>query len=437
MPVQNHPELLASSAADPLFGDKKRSKTGFKLFILAAAYICQTVPVGFCWVGLPVILRQAGAGLQCIGWLTMLYIPWALKFLWAPYVDRYYFPRIGHRRSWIFPLQWAAAALLGALALFPLTASPVIAFSLILGANFVYATNDIAVDGYAADILEDRERAWGNSVQMGGGFMGHMLGGGVFVMLHGHLGWGPTLGMMAALTVLLSLVFVFHKEIPAIGRQCQGGAVAKPHIPRLWPFLKAPGTRRIFLWIFLMSLVSHSGMYTRLPMLCDLGFTDSQVGSLLLRYALPFGFAGSVVSGFFITKLGHRPLIYVGGIAALSIAWLTVHIVTAQSPSILMIASMLAGEQMLIGTIQVLVYTMITAASAGPQSGTNYAVLCSGSHIIFFCLAPVMGALADAYGYALFYKALALGFVIFPVMADFVFVGLINKGKKDEQTACN
>ncbi len=396
--------------------------TGVKLFILATAYICQTIPIGFCWVGLPVVLRQAGAGLQCIGWLTMLYIPWALKFLWAPWVDRYYLPGIGRRRSWIFPLQWISATLLGGLALFPPMSAPVTAFSLILAANFVFATNDIAVDGYAADILEDKERAWGNSVQMGGGFIGHMLGGGVFVMLYGHAGWGATLGIMAGSTLLFSLVFVCHKEIPPLDRNLLNRAAVSPHIPRLWPFLKAPRTRRIFLWIFLMSLLSHGGMYTRIPMLCDLGFSSSEVGSLLLRYAFPFGFAGTLIAGFSITRFGARPLSYAGGAAAAGIALMTVHIITAENLSPGWIAAMLAGEQMIIGCIQVLVYTIITAASAGPQSGTNYAALCSGSHIIFFSLAPFMSTLADAGGYVLFYRALAIGVIPVMFLADMAFL---------------
>ena len=100
---------------------------------------------------------------------------------------------------------------------------------------------------------------------------------------------------------------------------------------------------------------------------------------------------------------------------------LTVHIATAQHPSVKWIAAMLAGEQMLIGSIQVFVYTIITSASAGPQSGTNYAVLCSGSHIIFFSLAPVMALLADVSGYVLFYQALAAGCIVFMPLADMAF----------------
>ncbi len=306
-----------TSAARPCSTNQKPAGTGVKLFVLATAYICQAMPIGFCWVGLPVILRKAGAGLQCIGWLTMLYIPWALKFLWAPFVDRYYLPRVGRRRTWIFPLQWLSAILLGGLALFPPMSNPVIAFSLIL--------------------------------------------------------------------------------------------VAK---------------------ILLMSLLSHGGMYTRLPMLCDLGFSSSQVGGLLLRYAFPFGFAGTLISGFCIMRFGARAMIYAGGIAAAGVALLTVQIATAQHPSVKWIAAMLAGEQMLIGSIQVFVYTIITAASAGPQSGTNYAVLCSGSHIIFFSLAPVMALLADVSGYVLFYQALAAGCIVFMPLADMAFLKFNNTFSK-------
>ena len=68
-----------------------------KLGLLASLYLCQGLPFGFFTQALPVFLREEGMALSSIGLTAMLAAPWALKFLWAPLVDRYYLPRLGRR----------------------------------------------------------------------------------------------------------------------------------------------------------------------------------------------------------------------------------------------------------------------------------------------------------------------------------------------------
>ncbi|KIX13162.1 MFS transporter [Dethiosulfatarculus sandiegensis] len=392
---------------------------GFKLFLLLSAYICQAVPIGFCWVGLPVIFRQTGAGLQVIGWLSMLYLPWALKFLWSPVIDRVYSERLGRRRTWIFPLQWGAALLLILLAAFPPMNSPYVGFLMMLALNFVYATNDIAVDGYATDILRPEERAWGNTVQMVSMCLGHMIGGGGFVMLYGYAGWQSTLGAMAGLTLLLILPLVLHREISPVN---QGEASARnaPH-PRILPFLKARRTRLVLLWLLLVGVISQAGFYMRMPLLTDLGFQSGQIGSLLLVYGYPLGILGAVIGGAVLRGAGPRVLLYGGGLTASAVALLTVHTVSGSALFGNEIELTVALENLLLGAMQVLAYTVIMALSAGPQAGTNYAVLCSAFHLIFLCQAPLVGAIADSLNYESLYLLLAVVFIVFSLLANTVF----------------
>ncbi len=419
MAAVKHGATVAAGELGRALKQGSRTDTGFKLFQLAAAYACQAVPIGFCWVGLPVIFRQTGAGLQVIGWLSMLYLPWALKFLWAPWIDRCFSPKLGRRRTWIFPLQWLAAALLALLALFPPMATPLTGFLLMVALNLAYATNDIAVDGYATDILAPRERAWGNSAQMGSMYIGHMIGGGGFVMLYGIAGWQTTMLAMAGLTILLSLPIALHPEIaPAASPDITPGPAFRP---RVWSFLKARGTRPMLFWLLLVGVISNGGMYMLLPLLTDLGYDSRHIGSLMLLYGSPCGVAGAVLGGIVMRKLGARSLLYLGGLTAVGLALLTVHIASEAQLLAWEVPLMLAVEQMMLGGLQVLAYTTIMDASAGPQSGTNYAVLCSYSHVIFLSLSPLVGAVADALGYQGLYTILAVVMALFLFAADAVF----------------
>jgi MFS family permease len=74
-----------------------------KITLLAALYVAQGLPYGFFTQALPVLLRDAGYSLKAISATSLLFLPWALKFLWAPFVDQR-----GTRKSWLLPLQAAA-----------------------------------------------------------------------------------------------------------------------------------------------------------------------------------------------------------------------------------------------------------------------------------------------------------------------------------------
>ena len=87
---------------------------GRRIAWLASLYLVQGLPFGFQAAALPAFLREAGVSLTEIGFLDLLALPWLLKALWSPVVDRFGSSRWGRRRSWILPLQlvlaFAAAA---------------------------------------------------------------------------------------------------------------------------------------------------------------------------------------------------------------------------------------------------------------------------------------------------------------------------------------
>src|SRR5689334_21589092 len=91
-----------------------------KLGLLGCLYFSQGLPFGFFTQALPVLMRKQGFSLGAIGVSSLVAVPWALKFLWAPAVDRYWLARLGRRKSWIIPLQLAALVVLCALALLTL-----------------------------------------------------------------------------------------------------------------------------------------------------------------------------------------------------------------------------------------------------------------------------------------------------------------------------
>ena len=80
-------------------------RTSTKLGLLGALYLSQGLPYGFFTQALPALLRTMGLSLPDIGLASLLALPWALKFLWAPWVDRWA-TRLGLHPADLWPQWW-------------------------------------------------------------------------------------------------------------------------------------------------------------------------------------------------------------------------------------------------------------------------------------------------------------------------------------------
>jgi MFS family permease len=271
--------------------------TGGKLGLLAALYFSQGLPFGFFTQALPLLLRKQGYSLGAIGLSSLLSLPWALKFLWAPVVDRCWVARFGRRRSWIVPLQLLAVAVLLGLALSAGLESTMLLMGAVLLLNLVAATQDIATDGLAVELLAPAERGLANGIQVGGYRVGMIVGGGVLLILYQHLGSAGTFLCMAALTALASLPILLTREPPP---RRAGEATPAVH------FLRRPGAARVLalLVVYKAGDAFATGMLR--PFLADLGLGLADVGWLLGTVGFIAGLGGALCGGALVNRLGRR-----------------------------------------------------------------------------------------------------------------------------------
>lgn len=189
-----------------------------RLSLLALLYLCQGLPGGFLAVALPIMLLEQGVSLTGVGFVSLLSLPWMLKVLWAPIVDRYGSRRFGRRKVWMLPAMSVMAACTIALG----GCDPVLDLPVVLGLFFVLnlaaATQDIAVDGFAVSLLHGRDLGPANAAQVGGFKLGNLIGGGVLLALSPALGWRGAFACMTAILVVAMLAVVITRERPDDGR---------------------------------------------------------------------------------------------------------------------------------------------------------------------------------------------------------------------------
>ena len=150
------------------------------LVLLASLYCAQGLPSGLVAHAMPVLLRQHGVDLAWIGLLKLLALPWLLKVLWAPWIDRISSDRLGHHRGWILPLQSGVVGCLAVLALMDPQALFGSALWMLLGTllliNLAAATQDVATDGLAVRLLPERWRGLLWALPLGSAFLCLLVG---------------------------------------------------------------------------------------------------------------------------------------------------------------------------------------------------------------------------------------------------------------------
>ncbi len=366
-----------------------------KLGLLGALYLSQGLPFGFFTQALPVLLRKRGYSLGEIGLTSLLALPWAFKFVWAPLVDRFGSPTFGRRKSWIVPIQLLSAAVLAWLAI----AANGSGLRLLLGATFLTnllaATQDIATDGLAVDMLDHRERGFGNGLQVGGYRVGMIIGGGVLLILFERSGASAAFAWMAALVVLSTVPVLLMHE--AALTQPRPAGTTRPRDEALH-FLRRPGNGRLLLVIVTYKFGDAFAVGMLRPFLADRGLTLAEIGALLGTVGFVAGLAGALVGGASLTWLRRRTaLLGFGALQALTVAG---YAYLAHGPAGRPLLYLLcAAEHFAGGLATVALFTSMMDWSLPGTSATDYTVQASAVVIATGVASAASGFSAQHFGY--------------------------------------
>jgi PAT family beta-lactamase induction signal transducer AmpG len=373
-----------------------------RLSWIAALAFASGFPFGLINETVPIYLRSSGASLVDIGHLAKLSLPWSLKWLWAPLVDRH-----GSRRRWITACLLGLAALSFALGSFQSGhLSP--AFWVVLTAIVVLsATQDIAIDAYTIQSTTTRELGVANSVRITLYRVAMLSAGGLLVWLAGRIGWSSSLkagaGVLAALALCASL-------LPPVDR-------ASEHAHSLWEPIRElfarPGIGAVILFalVFKFDIAALEPMMR--PFWVDSGLTLEQIGAVITSGRLVATVAGAALGGVFTTRYGIFAGLWVlGMIQALSglVYWGTA---IGLQQNLLANSGGLGGKSLIVaaayfesfaaglGTSAYLAFLMSVCEKR--YAATQFAVLSALLALTRWIAGDVSGELAERLGYASYF----------------------------------
>ncbi len=380
-----------------------RSSPAAVVLAVGGLYVAQSVIGGITWAGLPAVLRDRGLALDNVGLLSLIALPWALKFLWAPMVERFRLPPVGKNRSGVVVaiggiISIVGLAVVGLLGPSPL--APVLACLTIVA--LAAATVDIACDGYAVECLPRAQHGWTNAAQVGGAYLGSAIGGGLFLVLVASHGWAYAVWAMAALLAILGGPFLQRWRSERTSEQ-------RSHVPSLASALRRREIRRGLLAAALYVLAQKLALMMLGPFLIDAGLDLATIGVLNGVGSMFIGLAAALFGGWLVRVLGARLVL----ILALLLQVAALGIFAADGlfgdlPKALLIVVAIASSSGIMALGFVALYAQFMHWSDPRQGGIDFTLFQSMDALVSMAGGVAAGYAAEYFGYGVFFAGAGL-----------------------------
>ena len=269
------------------------------------------MPLGLVWIAIPDWMRDIGVDIRIVGLLTLAQTPWTFKFVWAPLMDRFV-PPLGRRRGWTAIAQlllFVAMLALAGVGHHPTT--PWVVAALALAIAFAGATQDIAIDAYAVDVLQPEEQAVAVGARNALYRAGMQLAGSFSITLAGLWGW-PVVNVLLAALYLPTLVVTWMAPDP-------GGAASAPKTLKeaVWlpfvGFLTRHRALEILAFVFFYKFADNLSQALQRPFLNDMGYNEFDRGVVLFFLGLVANIVGTFIGGMMTQPLGLGRALWVFG----------------------------------------------------------------------------------------------------------------------------
>ncbi|MDR1504862.1 MAG: MFS transporter [Prevotella sp.] len=283
---------------------KLNYQKGGHLFTFFCLYIAQSIPMSFFSTVLPVIMRQQNFSLETIGMLQLLKLPWILKFLWSPMVDRSTY-KLNDFKRWIFSSELIYASIILAVSFLDFQTTPYLIIGLVIFSFIASATQDIATDSLAVLSFSKKDKSLANSMQSMGSFAGAMVGGGFLLLLYHKFGWGNLLPFLA-LFVIIAIIPLFFFKGNRGHEIIKEKQAEKATANDILGFFRQRGIWKqiVFLFFYYAGLIGILAMLK--PMLVDYGYDMKEIGVMSGIVGTSTGCLASFGGGFIVRKIGRH-----------------------------------------------------------------------------------------------------------------------------------
>ncbi|MDB6096614.1 MAG: ampG [Francisellaceae bacterium] len=336
-----------------------------------------------------------------IGLLTLVSFPYALKFLWAPVMDRWTLPLLGRRRSWILITQFFITLVLMIMAFLSPDTNTFILGCLACILAFFSASQDIAVDAYRTDVLRNEERAIGAALGMNGYRIAMVVSGGFALMMADKWGWKYTYMLMAGLMIIgiISTLLAPEPEIYL--------PPPKNFKEAIFTAFKDLLTRKQAGWLLLFIIFYKMGdaivgTMTLTFLLRKVQMSLSDIGHLINGVGFCATIIGTILGAVLIPRMGYfRALLIFGILQSISNLAYMALLWTGPNNNIAGIAVFM--ENFCAGMATSAFIGLLMGICNKHYTAFQFALLTAFSSLSRILLGPYAAKIIEAYGWKIFY----------------------------------
>jgi MFS transporter, PAT family, beta-lactamase induction signal transducer AmpG len=386
------------------------------------------LPLALSGSTLLVWMRETGVNLGTIGLFALVGTPYTLKFLWAPLTDALEVPvlsrRFGRRRGWLLLSQFlliAAIVFLGACD--PSVSPLMVAVGALLVAT-ASATQDIVVDAFRVESLNESEQAAGMASYVAAYRIGMLAStaGALFLVsgfesigLGRHAAWSAGYMVMAVLVVIGMATTLIATEpdraadpAAAPGRENALTRLAAAAVGAFADFLQRDLVLVVLVFVVLFKFTDALSGTMTAPFVIDLGFSRNEYAAIIKGVGLAATLIGGFAGGFVARAYPLSTSLWIGGVlqalANLAFSWQAVVGLNAAWLTFAIVAENFTSA---IGTVIFVAY--LSALCRNPlHTATQYALLTALAAFGRTYLSSGAGFIAAATGWAWFFAICSL-----------------------------
>lgn len=359
--------------------------------------------------GLPLLLTgsvlqawmtEEGVDLGTIGLFALVGLPYTLKFLWAPVVDRYALPLLGRRRGWLLLSQVCLMLAIAALGWTHPSQQilPVVLAALLV--TFFSASQDIVIDAYRREALVDRELGLGASLYVNGYRVGMLLASGGGLILADFIPFPHVYQLMAVIMLIGIGTTLFAPEPKAA--QGLPATLSEAVIHPFVDFFRHQHAWLILLFILLFKVGDTMASNMTIPFYLDIGFSKSEIGAVVKLFGFWATIGGGLLGGIIMLRIGiYQSLWGFGILQAVSTAGFALLALTGYN--LPMLAGVIAVENLSGGMGTAAFVAFMASLTNRRFTATQYALLTSLMGIPRVIVAAPTGYMAEGLGWIGFF----------------------------------
>jgi len=364
--------------------------------------------------GLPLLLtisvlqawmKDEGVDLTVIGMMALVGLPYTLKFLWAPFLDRFSLPFLGRRRGWMLLAQIALTVSIASLGQSDPVQNPWLLALAAFLVTFFSASQDIVVDAYRREDLLDEELGLGSSLYINGYRVGMLLASGGGLIMADHMDFSMVYLILAGcmLPGILTTLLTPEPATPAGTPRTMREAVIDP----LVEYFSRRDAVLILIFILLYKVGDTMASAMTTPFYLDIGFSKSEIGAVVKLFGFWATIAGGLAGGIMMLRLGiNRSLWIFGFLQAASTAGFA--LLANVGYSIPLLSAVIAFENLSSGMGTAAYAAFMASITNKKFTATQYALLTSLMGVPRVLASAPTGFLAQNVGWETFFIFCAL-----------------------------